>query len=110
MASGLPYDSDEGRNLRRGDHGGHVRQAYLTSAEIARAMGPFPRYRMNRKPFLEVIGMHRAAAEAIPRDGVPEDLMEAARECWRQALERGRKWGFKNARSRCWRPPAPSPS
>jgi ribonucleoside-diphosphate reductase alpha chain len=28
---------------------------------------------------------------------VPEDLHEAARECWSQALERGRKCGFKNA-------------
>jgi ribonucleoside-diphosphate reductase alpha chain len=71
-------------------------QAYLTSAEIAEAMGPFPRYRMNRKPFLEVIGMHRAAAEAIPDAGVPDDLSAAARDCWRQAQEAGRQWGFKN--------------
>ncbi len=97
MASGLPYDSDEGRNLAAAVTAVMCGQAYLTSAEIAEAMGPFPRYRMNRKPFLEVIGMHRAAAEAIPREGVPEDLHEAARECWSQALERGRKWGFKNA-------------
>ena len=47
----------------------------VSSAEIAAAMGPFPRYRMNRKPFLEVIGMHRTAALAIPDAGVPEDLL-----------------------------------
>ena len=48
-------------------------QAYETSAEIAEAMGPFPRYRMNRESFLEVIEMHREAArEAIPVTGVPE--------------------------------------
>jgi ribonucleoside-diphosphate reductase alpha chain len=105
MASGLPYDSAEGRNLAATVTAVMCGQAYLTSAEIAQAMGPFSRYRMNRKPFLEVIGMHRAAAEAIPRDGVPDDLCEAARECWTLALEGGRKWGFKN-----WRPPAPSPS
>jgi ribonucleoside-diphosphate reductase alpha chain len=97
MASGLPYDSEEGRNLAASITAVMSGEAYRTSAEIAEAMGPFPRHRMNRKPFLEVIGMHKAAAEAIPAAGVPDDLLEAARECWRQALESGRKWGFKNA-------------
>jgi len=97
MASGLPYDSDEGRNLAASITAVMCGEAYRASAEIAEATGPFPRYRMNRKPFIEVIGMHKAAAESIPRVGVPDDLQEAARECWRQALESGRKWGFKNA-------------
>jgi ribonucleoside-diphosphate reductase alpha chain len=96
MSLGLPYDSDEGRNLAAALTSVMCGQAYLTSAEIAEAMGPFPRYRMNRKPFLEVIGMHRAAAEAIPDAGVPEDMSAAARDCWRQAQEAGRQWGFKN--------------
>ena len=96
MSLGLPYDSDEGRNLAAALTSVMCGQAYLTSAEIAEAMGPFPRYRMNRKPFLEVIGMHRAAAEAIPDAGVPDDLSAAARDCWRQAQEAGRQWGFKN--------------
>jgi ribonucleoside-diphosphate reductase alpha chain len=96
MSLGLPYDSDEGRNLAAALTAVMCGQAYLTSAEIAEAMGPFPRYRMNRKPFLEVIGMHRAAAEAIPEAGVPDALHGAARECWSQALEAGRQWGFKN--------------
>jgi ribonucleoside-diphosphate reductase alpha chain len=97
MASGLPYDSDEGRNLAAALTAVMCGQAYATSAEIAEAMGPFQRYRMNRKPFLEVIGMHHVAAEAIPAVGVPEDLHDAARACWAEALESGRKWGFKNA-------------
>jgi ribonucleotide reductase alpha subunit len=97
MTFGLPYDSDEGRNLAATITSLMCGQAYRTSAEIAEAMGPFPRYRMNRRPFLEVIGMHRAAADAIPADGVPEDLLGAARDSWVSALEAGRKWGYKNA-------------
>jgi ribonucleoside-diphosphate reductase alpha chain len=97
MASGLPYDSDPGRNLSAAITALMCGQAYLTSAEIAEAMGPFARYRMNRKPFLEVIGMHEAAARAIPADGVPIDLLEAARQSWVQALEAGRAHGYKNA-------------
>jgi len=96
MTRGLPYDSDQGRNLSAAITAVMCGQAYATSAEIAEAMGPFSRYRMNRKPFLEVIGMHKAAAEAIPSDGVPEGLAAAARQSWAEALEKGRKSGFKN--------------
>ena len=97
MSRGLPYDGDEGRHYAAAITSLMCGQAYLTSAEVARAMGPFPRYRMNRKPFLEVIGMHQAAAEAIPADGVPGDLQRASRSCWRDALALGRRWGYKNA-------------
>jgi len=97
MASGLPYDSDEGRHVAAALTALMSGQAYATSAEIAGAMGPFPRYRMNRKPFLEVIGMHKAAAEAIPELGVPADLLAAARESWAEALRAGQRHGYKNA-------------
>jgi ribonucleoside-diphosphate reductase alpha chain len=97
MASGLPYDSDEGRNLSASLTSLMCGEAYRSSAEIAEAMGPFARYRMNRKHFLEVVGMHKAAADSIPEAGVPDELGDAARECWASALDAGRKHGFKNA-------------
>ena len=96
MSFGLPYDSDEGRNLSAAITSLMCGQAYLTSAEVAEGMGAFPRYRMNRKPFLEVIGMHREAAGEVPSLGVPDGLLEASRESWDQALEKGRVHGFKN--------------
>jgi ribonucleoside-diphosphate reductase alpha chain len=97
MASGLPYDSDEGRNVAAALTALMCGQAYLASAEIAEAMGPFARYRMNRKPFLDVIEMHKAAAEQVCPAGVQEDLLAAARESWAEALEKGRRCGYKNA-------------
>ncbi|MBW1686171.1 MAG: vitamin B12-dependent ribonucleotide reductase [Deltaproteobacteria bacterium] len=97
MASGLPYDSDEGRNVAAAVTALTCGHAYLTSAEIAEAMGPFTRYRMNRRPFLEVIGMHKAAADTIPAAGVQADLLAAARESWVGAFTAGRKHGFRNA-------------
>ena len=96
MAFGLPYDSDEGRNVSAAITSLMCGQAYLTSAEIAREMGPFPRYRMNRKPFLEVIGMHKSAAEQLLDHGVPADLLAASRDSWSEALELGKKAGYKN--------------
>jgi ribonucleoside-diphosphate reductase alpha chain len=97
MSSGLRYDSDEGRNVAATLTALMCGEAYRTSAEIAEAMGPFSRYRMNRKPFLEVIRLHDAAARALPSEGVAEDLLAAAQDSWRAALELGQKFGFKNA-------------
>ena len=97
MATGLPYDSEEGRNLAGCVTSLMCGEAYAASAEIAEAMGPFPRYRMNRKPFLEVIGMHKDAANALSSTGVTGDLHAAALESWRRALEAGKKHGYKNA-------------
>jgi len=97
MARGLPYDSSEGRNLAAAITSLMCGEAYRTSAEIAEAMGPFPRFRVNRMPFLEVIGMHKEAAAAIPPAGVQPDLLEASRQVWTDALGLGRKHGYKNA-------------
>jgi ribonucleoside-diphosphate reductase alpha chain len=97
MTFGVPYDSDHGRNLAAALTAVMCGQAYHTSAQIAEAMGPFARYRMNRRPFLEVVEMHKAAASTIPEAGVPADLLAAARDCWAGAVEVGRKHGYKNA-------------
>ncbi len=97
MAEGKPYDGDAGRSLAATITSLMCGQAYLSSAEIAEEMGPFPRYRMNRKPFLEVIGMHRDAAASIVPDDVQDDLLAASREVWSDALTIGRKFGFRNA-------------
>jgi ribonucleoside-diphosphate reductase alpha chain len=99
MSRGLAYDSDEGRNLAAAVTALMCGQAYLTSAEIAEGMGPFARYQENRESFLDVIGMHKQAADAIAPAGVPADLLAAAREAWSDALARGRKHGFKNAQA-----------
>jgi len=96
MAEGMPYDSDGGRNLSAAITSLMCGQAYAMSADIAEAMGPFARYRMNRKPFLEVIGMHREAAYDASVEGVQTDLAEASREAWDSALEKGRAHGYKN--------------
>ena len=96
MSQGLPYDSEEGRNQAAAITSLMCGEAYRTSAEVAEAMGPFPHYRRNKKPFLEVIGMHRDAGDAIPRKGVQDDLWAEQRTAWAEALEHGTKHGYKN--------------
>ena len=96
MSQGLPYDSDEGRNVSAAITSLMCGEAYRMSAEVAGAMGPFAHYKQNRAPFLEVIGMHKHAAESVPSAGVQADLWKASREAWAQALELGTKHGYKN--------------
>ena len=53
-------------------------QAYLTSAEHAAHVGPFDGFAVNREPMLQVMEMHRDAAEAID-PSAPADLLAEAR-------------------------------
>ncbi|MGH9355513.1 MAG: vitamin B12-dependent ribonucleotide reductase, partial [Terriglobia bacterium] len=97
MASGLPYDSDGGRDfaaiITAVMHG----QAYLTSSRLAAEMGAFSGYAANRDSFLEVISMHRGALGAINTRNVPEPLWEAGRKVWDECLQSGMKYGYRNA-------------
>lgn len=97
MSQGLPYDSDEGRHLAASITSLMCGESYRMSAEIAAATGPFPRWRANRKPFMEVLGMHRDAALAVPSAGVPRPLWDAQRAVWDEALATAKQSGVKNA-------------
>lgn len=97
MSLGLPYDSDAGRTLAAGITALMTGEAYLQSARIAKAMGPFPSYSLNREPMLEVITMHRDAAHRIPLKGIPSELREEAVKVWDEAYTLGVETGFRNA-------------
>jgi ribonucleoside-diphosphate reductase alpha chain len=97
MLNGLAYDSDQGRNLAAAITSLMCGQAYRRSAEIASRVGPFAKFEENRAPFLEVIGLHREYGLRIPEEGVPADLHRVARDVWSEALELGRRSGFRNA-------------
>jgi ribonucleoside-diphosphate reductase alpha chain len=96
MASGLPYDSDEGRGLAGAITAIMHGQAYLTSAEHAAHIGPFEGFPLNREPMLRVMEMHRDSIEAI--DGLaPAELVAEARAVWSACLETGREHGYRNS-------------
>ncbi|MBZ5515563.1 MAG: vitamin B12-dependent ribonucleotide reductase [Acidobacteriia bacterium] len=97
MASGLPYDSDVGRDyaaaLTALMHG----EAYLQSSRIAAELGPCPGYGVNRDSFLGVISMHRQALGSVNARNVPAPLWEAAKKVWDDCLASGMKYGYRNA-------------
>jgi ribonucleoside-diphosphate reductase alpha chain len=114
MASGLPYDSDHGRDYAACVTAIMCGEAYLQSARIAEACpqlaaassrvspqdvtgGACPGWYINREPFLDVIRMHRASVNKISKENVPAALLDGSKQCWDEALSLGEKHGYRNA-------------
>ena len=97
MASGLPYDSDAGRDVAAAITAVMHGEAYLQSSRMAEEMGPFAGYAVNRDPFLGVISMHRQSLENINPRNVPPSLWDAAKQTWDDCLASGMKHGYRNA-------------
>jgi ribonucleoside-diphosphate reductase alpha chain len=114
MASGIPYDSPQGRSLCGALSAIMTGVAYETSAEMARELGPFPGYTQNREPMLRVMRNHARAArgeagdyEGLATAPVPLDhascpdprLLAHATHAWERAIELGRQYGYRNAQA-----------
>jgi ribonucleoside-diphosphate reductase alpha chain len=114
MASGLPYDSDAGRDYAACVTAIMCGEAYLQSARIAGQCpqlgaassrvspqdvtgGACPGWYINREPFLDVIRMHRASVNKISKDNVPAAVLEGSRQSWDEALALGERNGYRNA-------------
>jgi len=99
MARGVPYDSPEGRDVAACLTAILTGEAYAQSARVAREIGAFNGYAVNRQPMLRVIGKHREAAYNIGADHVEADLIAAARRTWDEAHELGARHGYRNSQS-----------
>ncbi len=102
MSFGLAYDSEEGRAVAAAITAIMCGEAYKTSAELAKAVGPFPGYAENKDSMLEVMRMHRNHVKDIDVEKIPSDLRDlvnVAWDCWSEALEIGEQYGFRNAQT-----------
>jgi ribonucleoside-diphosphate reductase alpha chain len=99
MARGLPYDSDGGRAWAGAITAIMTGHAYRTSARIAEVMGAFDGYPPNADAMLRVMRKHRAAAEEIDADLVPEGVLTAAKRAWDEAIALGEEHGYRNAQA-----------
>ncbi len=114
MSWGVPYDSDEGRAICSSISAIMTGISYATSAEIAKELGPFSKYKLNSKDMLRVIRNHKRAADGfkdgydsltinpvplIKEDCPSEDLPNAASKAWKKALNDGEKFGYRNAQT-----------
>ncbi len=114
MSSGIPYDSREGRAIAGAISALMTGISYLTSAQIAEELGPFPEYKANAGDMLRVIRNHRRAAYGetkgyedlavlpvpLDLDAIRQsDLSRAAKQAWDDALAVGEKFGYRNAQA-----------
>ncbi|MEM7047623.1 MAG: vitamin B12-dependent ribonucleotide reductase [Pseudomonadota bacterium] len=114
MTMGISYNSPQGWAIGGAIAALMTGTAYATSAELARELGPFPGYQINKTDMLRVIANHRRAAQGaqegyqdlsmkpVPLDAAAcplKDLIAAARESWDRALETGTDHGFRNAQT-----------
>ncbi len=112
MVNGVPYDSPEALAMAGALTALLTGESYATSAEMAKEIGPFPKFAKNRDNMLRVIRNHRLAAYnskdseyedlTVKPIGInpkycPEYLLVAARRIWDKALDLGEKYGYRNA-------------
>ncbi len=111
MASGIAYDSAQGRGAAGAIAALMSATAYKCSANMAKYLGAFPEYKKNAKSMLRVIKNHRRAAEGrvayeglsiaptpLNRSDCPfEGLAERAAILWAECETLGAKSGFRNA-------------
>jgi ribonucleoside-diphosphate reductase alpha chain len=97
MARGLAYDSDAGRAYAAAVTSLMTGEAYAWSARMAGERGPFTGYRRNAESMLRVIGKHRAVAQRIQVDLLPEELRAPCSQVWEEAEHLGKEHGFRNA-------------
>lgn len=110
MSYGLGYDSDEGRALAGAITAVMTGHAYEQSAQLSKAMGPFPGYKDARcsgvpkpvgkdnvEPMLEVIKRHRDSVQNIQASTEFSYLKTEAQKVWDNALSLGSKHGYRNA-------------
>ncbi|MCX6781362.1 MAG: vitamin B12-dependent ribonucleotide reductase [Candidatus Magasanikbacteria bacterium] len=114
LAAGIPYDSKEARAIGGAITAIMTGESYATSAEMAKNLGAFNRFELNRSDMLRVIRNHRRAAYNAPADeyeklaikpvgidpnACPVYLLRAARGAWDRALELGEIYGYRNAQT-----------
>lgn len=99
MSLGISYDSDTGRDFSAAVTALMCGQAYKQSAVIAREMGPFTGFEINRTPMLSVIKKHGLHADQINDKNVPSNLLTAARKVWDDAYAIGKELGFRNSQA-----------
>ncbi len=99
MAQGLPYDSEEGRAQAAAITALLTGHSYVTSAKIARRVGPFAGYHKDREGMLHVLRMHREAVDDIDASLVAEDLLSAATQAWDEANDLAELYGVRNSQA-----------
>ncbi|WDZ87592.1 vitamin B12-dependent ribonucleotide reductase [Micromonospora cathayae] len=100
MASGLPYDSEQGRSVAAAITSLMTGTAYRRSAELAGIVGPYEGYARNAEPHKRVMRKHAAANDEIkPTGTVATAIVREATRQWTQGNKVGDKFGWRNSQA-----------
>ena len=110
MSSGLPYDSDEGRNLAAAITVADVRRGLPHQRRDRRGDGPVRALPQNREPLPRGDRDAQGGRRGGPADGRARDLLAAARASWARRSSSAGGTATRTRRSPCSRRPARSPS
>jgi ribonucleoside-diphosphate reductase alpha chain len=98
MATGHAYDSAGGRAIAAAITSLMTGTAYMTSAELAGAVGPYDGYQRNAKPHKRVIRMHADASARVRTVGTMDrEILDLAGEAWQRCSDLGETNGYRNA-------------
>src|SRR6516225_4542162 len=99
MSQGIAYDSDYGRDYAAAITAMMTGEAYLQSAKISGELGPCAGFEVNRRPFLDVMRMHRDSVKRINRNNIPAEMYDAAWSACSDAVDLGVLHGYRNSQT-----------
>ncbi|WP_320064602.1 vitamin B12-dependent ribonucleotide reductase [Micromonospora sp. RTGN7] len=100
MASGQPYDSEQGRSVAAAITSLMTGTAYRRSAELAGIVGAYDGYARNADPHKRVMRKHAAANDEIkPTSTVATAIVREATKQWTQGNKIGDKFGWRNSQA-----------
>lgn len=111
MVLGIPYDSEEGRNVTAALCSILTGQSYFVSSLMAKRLAPFDKYEINKEYVKRVLRNSARCALALEdefeglnyspikldEDLLDNDLVEASKQVWTNALEGADLYGVRNA-------------
>ncbi|MEV7328532.1 vitamin B12-dependent ribonucleotide reductase [Micromonospora sp. NPDC093244] len=100
MATGQPYDSEQGRSVAAAITSLMTGTAYRRSAELAGVVGPYDGYARNAEPHKRVMRKHAAANDEIkPTSPVATAIVREATKQWTQGNKIGDRNGWRNSQA-----------
>jgi len=99
MASGLPYDSDESRDLASAITSLMTATAYERSMEFCSILPTFSQWEVgnNKKTMMEVIEMHSDKTSDIKHNKFNRRILQLANKKWNKIVKEGENTGFRNS-------------
>jgi len=115
MSMGYAYDSDDARTISAALVGIMTGHSYFVSSLMAKKIGTFEKYNLNKESMLRVIRNHSRVAGALksPYENLNYtplpvnhkllkknnfvEMSDTIKSVWKAAMESGEKYGFRNA-------------